>query len=71
MFNLRNEIKFWTEIMGDHGSLLLDSLPSDQVEDIENIRLHTIWLRDSASHAATIAADLDSTEAILWNYLSL
>lgn len=32
---------------------------------LENIRLHTIWLRDASGHAAAIAADLDSTEAIL------
>lgn len=32
---------------------------------LENIRLHTIWLRDSAGHGAAIATSLDPKEIIL------
>lgn len=32
---------------------------------LENIRLHTIWLRDASGHAASISTSLDSTESIL------
>lgn len=43
-------------------SMIQTTVPINNVQ--ENIFLHTIWLPDAAGHAASIAAELDPTEAI-------
>lgn len=42
----------------------MNKIPSINVP-LENVFLHTIWLPDAAGHAASIIADLDSTETSL------
>ncbi len=44
-------------------NMLQSNVPIDKVS--ENILLHTIWLPDAAGHAASIASNLDPTEALL------